>query len=206
MTPQKWKDTLWYAHKKRRSKQKLSSKLNESLPGVVLNQYILIAMVIHNKNSVGLILFFSASQSCREFYHHLVKQGDISWSILHIIGTLQLSEHWKIVQAIFTKDQYFSLHKMICLFVSITGYSLLQAPTREWIFACTAVCTPASRAVMLRLRGDKMINSTGKGGQKCYCRHIRGKKRLHVSNKVLPQFTSLICFKTQSTDPIAHSI
>ena len=25
---------------------------------------------------------------------------------------------------------------------------------REWIFACTAVCNPVSRAVVLRLRGD----------------------------------------------------
>ena len=43
---------------------------------------------------------------------------------------------------------------IVCLFVLITGYSLLRAPTREWIFACTAVCTPASRAVVLRLQGD----------------------------------------------------
>ena len=42
----------------------------------------------------------------------------------------------------------------VCLFVLITGYSLLQAPPREWIFACTAVCTPALRAVVLRLRED----------------------------------------------------
>ena len=39
----------------------------------------------------------------------------------------------------------------VCLFVLITGYPLLRAPPREWIFACTAVCTPASRAVVLRL-------------------------------------------------------
>ena len=42
----------------------------------------------------------------------------------------------------------------VCLFSSITGYSLLRAPPREWIFACTAVCTPVARAVVLRLRGD----------------------------------------------------
>ena len=43
---------------------------------------------------------------------------------------------------------------LVCLFVSITGYSLLRAPPKEWIFACMAVCTPVSRAVVLRLRGD----------------------------------------------------
>ena len=41
-----------------------------------------------------------------------------------------------------------------CLIVLITGYSLLRAPPREWIFACTDVCTPTSRAVVLRLWGD----------------------------------------------------
>ena len=46
------------------------------------------------------------------------------------------------------------------LFVSITGYSLLRATPREWIFACTAVCTPASRAVVLRLRGDSYADFT----------------------------------------------
>ena len=46
-----------------------------------------------------------------------------------------------------------ALPSLLCLFVLITGYSLLQAPPREWIFACMAVCTPASRAVILRLRG-----------------------------------------------------
>ena len=46
---------------------------------------------------------------------------------------------------------------VICLLLFlflITGYSLLRAPPRERIFACTAVCTPASRAVVVRLRGD----------------------------------------------------
>ena len=43
----------------------------------------------------------------------------------------------------------------ICLFVLNTGYSLLRALPRGWIFACTAVFTPASRAVVLRLRGEK---------------------------------------------------
>ena len=41
----------------------------------------------------------------------------------------------------------------VCLFVSFTGYSLLRAPRREWIFACTTIFTPASRAAVLRLRG-----------------------------------------------------
>ena len=38
-------------------------------------------------------------------------------------------------------------------FVHFTGYSLLQAPLREWIFACTTVFTHASRAALLHLRG-----------------------------------------------------
>ena len=41
----------------------------------------------------------------------------------------------------------------LLLFVSFTGYSLLRALPREWIFACTTVFTPASRAAVLRLRG-----------------------------------------------------
>ena len=47
-----------------------------------------------------------------------------------------------------------TLKEFVCLFLSITGYSLLQAPSREWIFVCTAVCTHSSRAVVRRLRGD----------------------------------------------------
>ena len=44
-----------------------------------------------------------------------------------------------------------------CLFVSFTGYSLLRAPPREWIFADTTVFTPAARAAVLRLWGDLTV-------------------------------------------------
>ena len=39
----------------------------------------------------------------------------------------------------------------VCLFQSQAIHSS-KHPQREWVFACTAICTPASRAVVLELR------------------------------------------------------
>ena len=47
----------------------------------------------------------------------------------------------------------------LCLFISFTGYSLLRAPPKEWIFACTTVFTPASRAAVLRLWGESLVTN-----------------------------------------------
>ena len=80
------------------------------------------------------------------------------WRVSGAAGTGQtffLGSWWFLHSSRETVKKHFLfwLSVCVCLFVSITGYSLLRAPPREWIFACTAVCTPASRAVVLRLRG-----------------------------------------------------
>ena len=91
-----------------------------------------------------------------------------------------------------------SADKYFCLFVCFVHRLLTPASTpREWIFVCTTVFTPASRAANLRLRGGftcmlriclyrmAAILLPGNHMQGCRSRRNGGISRILIENHVL---------------------